>query len=112
MKTTPLLALLILAATTAYAEDGSEPRRGRFEEARSRMFAQLRDIESASHKDRIRILQEAESCIQGAADREAYRACEDRERAQREQSTATARNRREALRARLEGMRQTMAHRY
>ena len=106
MKTTPLFALLILAATTASADEGFDPRRGRFEAARARMFADFKAIESASHRDRIRILQEADSCIQAAADRDAYRACEDRERTQREASNAAARDKREALRARIEGMRQ------
>lgn len=112
MKTTPMFALLILAATTARAEDGFTPRHGRLEEVRERMLAEFKGIESASHQDRIRILQEADACIHGAANREQYRACEDRERSQREQSNAAARARREALRDKLEGMRQAMASRY
>lgn len=112
MKTTPLFALLILAATTASADEGFDPRRGRFEAARARMFADFKAIESASHLDRIRILQEAESCIQRASDRDAYRVCEDHERAQREQSNAAARARHEALRGERVAARQAIANRY
>jgi hypothetical protein len=43
------------------------------------MFEQRRAIESTSHTGRIRILQEAEACIGGAANYRAFRDCERRE---------------------------------
>jgi hypothetical protein len=43
------------------------------------------DIESYSHQERIRILQEADQCIHNAKTREEYRSCEEKERQEREQ---------------------------
>jgi hypothetical protein len=43
------------------------------------------DIESYSHQERIRILQEADTCIHNAKTREEYKACEEKERQAREQ---------------------------
>jgi hypothetical protein len=75
------------------------------------MFAEFKSIESKSHHDRIRILQEAETCIQAATNRDQYQACEKREQESREASNAEAKSRREALRSRAEQMRQAMANR-
>ncbi len=111
MKTTMLIALLTLSATTSFANEQPGANRGRFEQARTQMFAEFKAIESTSHKDRIRILQEADACIQAAANRDQYRACEEREKSAREHSNAEAKSRREALRSKAEGMRQAMAPR-
>jgi hypothetical protein len=43
------------------------------------------DIESYSHQERIRILQEADQCIHNAKTKEEYRACEEKEKQEREQ---------------------------
>jgi hypothetical protein len=43
------------------------------------------DIESYSHQERIRILQEADTCIHNAKTKEEFRACEEKERQEREQ---------------------------
>jgi hypothetical protein len=43
------------------------------------------DIESYSHQERIKILQEADACIHNAKAREEYRACEEKEKQEREQ---------------------------
>ncbi|RMG30346.1 MAG: hypothetical protein D6721_04015 [Gammaproteobacteria bacterium] len=58
---------------------------------RHELFEERRAIESISHRERIRILQEAEDCIQAATNFREYRACE------RQESKA-----RKALRARLQ----------
>jgi hypothetical protein len=43
------------------------------------------DIESYSHQERIKILQEADTCIHNAKTREEYRVCEEKEKQKREQ---------------------------
>jgi flagellar motility protein MotE (MotC chaperone) len=43
------------------------------------------DIESYSHQERIKILQEADVCIHNAKTKEEYRACEEKEKQEREQ---------------------------
>jgi hypothetical protein len=43
------------------------------------------DIESYSHQERIRILQEADACIHNAKTKEEYRACEEKEKQERKQ---------------------------
>ncbi len=116
MKTAHMLILMTVAATSisvqALPSDGDRFGNERHGEFRSRvdgiragMFAEFKAIESYSHKERIRILQEAESCIQAAGDRDQYRVCEDRERHSREQVQAQVRARHDALRARAEGVR-------
>lgn len=69
------------------------------------LFEERRAIESMSHRERIRILQEAEACIEGAADLRAFRACERAERAAREALRERLRPRVEALRARVRALR-------
>lgn len=54
--------------------------RGEIKLAREFMLAQRKERESVSHRERIHILQIAESCIQAAATPAAYRACEGQER--------------------------------
>jgi len=122
MKTAHVLILTIVAATSisAYALSGDGDRfggerraefRSRVDGIRAGMFAEFKAIESYSHKERIRILQDAESCIQAARDRDQYRACEDREKQSREQVQAQVRARHDALRARAEGLRNGMLSR-
>jgi hypothetical protein len=43
------------------------------------LFERLRELESQSHLERIRILERAEVCIRQAGDFHAYRLCEDAE---------------------------------
>lgn len=73
------------------------------------VLKQIRDIESKSHLGRIRILQEAEDCIQRAQSLPAYRACEQRENQQREALREETRREREAFRARIAAERERMA---
>jgi hypothetical protein len=43
------------------------------------------NIESYSHQERIKILQEADACIHNAKTKEEFRACEEKEKQEREQ---------------------------
>ncbi|HNH35595.1 MAG TPA: hypothetical protein PK375_06745 [Rhodocyclaceae bacterium] len=105
MRSTALLsALLAFASFAARAiTPGASPRRegddppGRPGRA---LFRELKAIESYSHLERIRILQEAEACIEGATNRDRYRACERREAGDRDRVKEQVKLRREALRAR------------
>jgi hypothetical protein len=112
MKTNHLLsALLVTASLSAHAFQGDQHQsefRSRVDGVRTEMFAEFKAIESYSHRERVRTLQEAESCIQAAADRDQYRACEQREKESREHVLAQVKFRHDALRAKGEGMRQGM----
>ncbi len=103
------VVMLGLFAQASLANDGFGPPGGRIEEVRARMFREFKNIESVSHRERIAILQEAEACIQAAGNREQYRACEERENAARERSNDKAKAGRQALRAKVEQMRQSFA---
>jgi len=108
-STVALIALLALSAQASFARDDFGPPGGRLQEVRTQFFNEFRNIESVSHRERIAILQEAEACIQAATNREQYRACEEREGAAREKSNEKAKASRQALRARMEQMRQSFA---
>lgn len=112
MKTTHVLASLLATislSAIAYPGDGYERGefRSRVEGIRAEMFVEFKAIESYSHHERISILQEAEACIQAAANRDQYRACEEREQQGREQVKAQVKARHDALRARAKAMRQS-----
>jgi len=66
--------------------------------ANNALFEQFKQLESRSHQGRIAILQEAEICIQQAQNREAFRACEEKEKAGREALRTELKPQREALR--------------
>jgi hypothetical protein len=104
-----LFAALATFTLTAGAASGDRSANRAYAEGfRSELFAEFKSIESMSHHERIRILQEAENCIQAAADREQYRACESREQEGRDRLREQVRARHEALRARADAIRQGM----
>lgn len=107
----PLLAATSLSAH-AFPGDGNGGYRFHVDQIRAEMFAEFKAIESYSHRERIRILQEAEVCIQQAANRDQYRSCEQREQQSREQLKVQVKAHHEALRARAEGYRQGLMSRY
>jgi len=100
------LATFTLAANAVTGDRSAS--RPRVEGLRGELFAEFKSIESMSHHERIRILQEAENCIQAATDREQYRACEQREQAGRDELKDRVRARHEALRAKADRIRQGM----
>ncbi len=69
------------------------------------VFEERREIESISHRERIRILQEAEDCIREAGDFRAYRACERQEKQAREALRERLRPRLQALQAEVRELR-------
>lgn len=70
------------------------------------MLDKMRSLESHSHHGRIKILQEAEGCIQAAQTPQAYRACEQKEQAARESLRENIRPQQQALRDEFQRMRQ------
>ncbi len=109
MKSANLLPVfLALTSLSVHAFSANEPGHGGFRSqvdgVRAEMFADFKAIESFSHKERIRILQEAEACIQAAIDRDQYRACEQRENNSRQQVKELVKARHDALRAKAEGL--------
>ncbi|CAA7622420.1 conserved exported hypothetical protein [Magnetospirillum sp. LM-5] len=59
---------------------------------------ELKRIESQSHRDRIKILEQADRCIAKAENRQDYRACEEAEAQARKDSNLKARDAKQALR--------------
>ncbi len=111
MKTANLLPIfLALSSLSVNAFSANEPGRGEFRSrvdgVRAEMFAEFKAIESFSHKERMRILQEADACIQAAMDRDKYRTCEQRENQARDQVKEQVKARHDALRAKAEGFKQ------
>ena len=89
----------LLAASLAHAvPPGGQP-----------LFERFKATESKSHRERVRILEEAERCIQAAQDRRAYRECERRENDARQALREETRRERQALRAALEARRAARA---
>lgn len=68
--------------------------RERMQQFREENFSKLRDLESESHQGRIKTLQQAEACIQAATTAEAYRQCEQQERAARQALRETLQSKR------------------
>ena len=93
----------LVAASTAHAE--TQPSPGFDGAAREGIFREMKALESESHRGRIRILQEAEACIQRAGVFREYRECEWAEQQAREQLQGSLRPKREALRDRIRSVR-------
>jgi hypothetical protein len=115
MKPIKLVLLsLALAGVSAHAVEGDPDRemfRSRIDGVRSELFAEFKAIESYSHHERIRILQEADRCIQAATNRDQYRACEQREKQAREEVQSEVKARHQAMRQKVENLRQTLSRR-
>jgi hypothetical protein len=84
---------LILAAGLAFlafpgAADAETGQRAR----------ELKQIESQSHRERIKILEDADRCISRAETRPDYRACEEAEAQARKDSNQRARAAKQSLR--------------
>jgi hypothetical protein len=92
-----LLSATVAVAATADMPQGPALDRGQW----AAFFQELKALESESHRERIRILQVAEACIQRAATFREYRQCERAEHDAREQLRARLKTKREALRGRL-----------
>jgi hypothetical protein len=92
------IAVVAIAAPVA-AESPQRPPHD--PNRRAEIFQEVRLLESESHQERIRILQEAEACIRRAADFRAYRECEQAERQAREQLRSRLQAKRDALRDRI-----------
>jgi len=96
MKTRALILLAISAAlATGMAQAAAE---------NNALLAQFKQLESRSHQGRIAILQDAEVCIQQAQNREAFRVCEEKEKAGRQALRAELKPQREALREQAKAM--------
>ena len=92
-----LLSLILIALSGLAIANGAASAEGQ-PQARQPMLDKLKAIESHSHHSRIRILREAEACIQAAKTPQAYRSCEQKEAQAREQLREELRPRHQALR--------------
>jgi hypothetical protein len=91
-------AMLVSSVAVSVAEADTAPRSGMDGERRTALFRELKGMESESHRERIRILQEAEACIQRATAFPEYRQCERTEQEARERLRERLKPKREALR--------------
>ena len=82
MKTALLCLAIFLPLSVAAQEQATLPIHGN-DPVRQKMFEQRKAGEMASHQERIKILQQADACVRNAQTPQAYRACEDAERASR-----------------------------
>lgn len=73
------------------------------------LFEQRRELESRSHLERIRILRDAEACIQAAMNLHDYRACERNEAEARRSLREQQKPRLETLRERIRELRPRLA---
>ena len=92
------IALSLSACALPAAANDDEPVSLRAEGLA--LFYEFRDLESRSHRERIRILEQAETCIQRAHDRLAYRRCEQIEQAERRRLRTELKDERQCLRDR------------
>lgn len=83
MKQITLVMLLTLAGSSVSAAAMAEPPLRNDPQVQA-MFEKRRSIEAVSHKERIRILQEADTCINAAQDYRSFRDCEHQEQHARE----------------------------
>lgn len=91
-----LIFLSLLAFVVPVTADGNEPA-ALWVQGQA-LFYDFRDLESRSHRERIRILEQAETCTQRAHDRQAFRLCEQIEQADRQKLRAELREKRRQLR--------------
>lgn len=101
MRFLSMSLLLLLGGAAAAADD--EELAALWVEGQA-LFYEVRDLESYSHLERIRILEQAESCIQEAHDRQSFRRCEQAEQAERRQLRAGLREERQRLRDRRDAL--------
>lgn len=101
-----LVPLLVagLVSLPVYAE---APAAGPLAQKRAELFQQIKAAESDSHQARVRILQDAEACIQAAGTPQEYRVCEQREQAARQAHRAAHEPQRQALRDEIQRLRQS-----
>lgn len=109
------IKLLILTCTITllplFAQELSQDiaaKRAYYQKERSELMATRKATESASHKERIAILERAEQCIQAAKTKEAYRACEEKEKAEREAFLKADKSKKEANHAKAEALKKQM----
>jgi len=79
-------------------------KRAYYQKERAELMATRKANESASHKERIAILERAEQCIQAAKTKEAYRACEEKEKVEREAFHQKDKSKRDANHAKAEAL--------
>jgi hypothetical protein len=98
--------ILLGMAAVSSAEADTNPRPLLDSGKRAGFFQELKVIESESHRERIRILQDAEACIQRAATFPEFRQCELAERQARNQLLERLRAKRDIFRDRLRSVTQ------
>ncbi len=89
MKKLLLILSLGVLSSSSFAmekqhEQNREAKREKVEQVKKEMMQKRVALESESHQERIRILQQADSCIKSAKSKEEYKNCEQQEQQGRE----------------------------
>jgi len=103
--------MMIVSLQTVCAQELSKDiaaKRAYYQKERSELIATRKATESASHKERMAILERAEKCIQAAKTKEAYRACEEKEKAEREAFHKVDKSKKEANHVKAEALKKQM----
>jgi len=111
MKVNLLMLLCTVSVLSVSAQELSNDiaaKRAYYQKERAELMATRKANESASHKERMAILERAEQCIQAAKTKEAYRACEEKEKAEREAFRKTDASKKEANRTKAEALKKEL----
>ncbi len=89
MKKLLLIISLVLISNMSFAmknqeHSEKEDRKEKVEQVKKELMQKKVNLESESHQERIRILQQADNCIKSAKSREEYKSCEEQEKQGRE----------------------------
>ncbi len=79
------------------AHSDKEGRREKVEQVKKELMQKKVNLESESHQERIRILQQADNCIKSAKSREEYKSCEEQEQQARENLKEKMKSKHQAL---------------
>lgn len=102
MKTTFLIASLLISTLASSEDVASKP----LKEQHQQLFEKRKGLEEQSHNERIRILQEADSCIKNAKTSQEYKACEQKEQQVRQTLKEQQKPQHEALKKEREALRE------
>jgi hypothetical protein len=94
-----ILAAIVVASSSAFADQGKAPSPGGQQQGPSpEMFQKMKTRMLDNHQKRIQILQQAVTCIQGAATPDQLKSCHEQEKQAHEQLEEQNKKDRESMR--------------
>lgn len=101
-----LIAGLIIGVTVSTSMYGNEVPNGAIKQEHVQLMEKRKALESQSHQERIKILQQAEECIKNAANPKAYKECEEKEQSARKAFKEQQKPAKEELKKEFRGLKQ------